>query len=117
MNNFSSFILLTLLILLFCYKSLEISEKNLVDSLNAENVPVPVVLNDEEDKHIIEKRQRSRKQKKKQKRAKRNRRQLLASINAINLQFAALSRQISSLQVQVSNLATTTTTTMAPGRR
>ncbi|CEF60482.1 Hypothetical protein SRAE_X000222100 [Strongyloides ratti] len=116
MNNLSSFILLILLILLFCYKSLEISDKNLIDSLNIENVPVPVALNDEEDKHIIEKRQGNRQQRRRR-RARRNRRSLVAQITAISVQLATLNQQISSLQAQVSNLATTTTTTMAPGRR
>ncbi|CEG06159.1 Hypothetical protein SRAE_X000222330 [Strongyloides ratti] len=117
MNNFSSFILLVLLILLFCFKSLENSNKNLIDTFNIENASVPVALNDEEDKHIIEKSQGNRRQKRKRQKAKRQRRSLFTSINAINVQLATLNRQISSLQAQVSNLATTTTTTMAPAGR
>ncbi|CEG06158.1 Hypothetical protein SRAE_X000222320 [Strongyloides ratti] len=87
MNNLSSFLLLLLLILLFCFKSLENSDKNLLDSLNIENVPVPVALNDEEDKHIIEKRQR---RSRRQRRASRQRRQLLASLSAISAQISVL---------------------------
>ncbi|CEF60476.1 Hypothetical protein SRAE_X000221500 [Strongyloides ratti] len=105
MNYLSSFIIL---ILLFCFKSLEISDKNLIDSFNIENVPVPVVLNDEEDNHIIEKRQR---RSRRQRRAGRQRRQLLASLSAIIAQISVLGQQISSLQVQVSNIATTTPAT------
>ncbi|CEF60477.1 Hypothetical protein SRAE_X000221600 [Strongyloides ratti] len=107
MNYLSSFTLFILLILLFCFKSLEISDKNLIDSLNIENVPVPVALNDEEDNHIIQKRQR---RSRRQRRARRNRRALIASINVITVQLATLGQQLSSLQAQVSNLATTTTT-------
>ncbi|CEF61454.1 Hypothetical protein SRAE_0000057800 [Strongyloides ratti] len=107
MNNLSSFILLFLLILLFCFKSLEISENNFIDSLNIENASIAVTFNNKEDKHSIEKRQVNRNRR--QRRARRIRRQLTAALTSISAQITALNQQLSSLQAQVSNLATTTT--------
>ncbi|CEF61438.1 Hypothetical protein SRAE_0000056200 [Strongyloides ratti] len=94
--------------LLFISKSYELNDQDLADnSLTAQDVPSGVILNDEVDNHIIEKRQRSSKTKKNR---QRKRRQLTVSINSILTSLAQLQQQLTNVQAQIMQLTATTTT-------
>ncbi|CEF71014.1 Hypothetical protein SRAE_X000034100 [Strongyloides ratti] len=57
MNILSSFTIFALIVSFVISKSLEFSDKNFIDSSNVKNVLTPVILNDDENNHILKKRQ------------------------------------------------------------
>ncbi|CEF70942.1 Hypothetical protein SRAE_X000027200 [Strongyloides ratti] len=89
MSILSSFIVNVLLLFSLFSKSLEISDKNLIDSSNLKNEPLPIILNDEKDNNIIEKRKVSRKSKK----FVSNGGQQINNINSDSKELFALSQQ------------------------
>ncbi|CEF71006.1 Hypothetical protein SRAE_X000033300 [Strongyloides ratti] len=57
MSMSSSFTIFALFVSIVISKSLEFSDKNFIDSSNLKNILTPVILNDDENNHILEKRQ------------------------------------------------------------
>ncbi|CEF71013.1 Hypothetical protein SRAE_X000034000 [Strongyloides ratti] len=57
MNILSSFTIFALFVSFVISKSLEFSDKNFIDSLSFKNILTPVILNDDENNHILKKRQ------------------------------------------------------------
>ncbi|CEF60451.1 Hypothetical protein SRAE_X000218900 [Strongyloides ratti] len=107
MNKLHFFISLFLLFFsLFLPKSLEFSDKSLIDLSSFQNVQIPVILNDVEDKNTIQKRQARRRRRKRQRRQARQRKRLLNAVASVNAQLVQLRRQISSLQSQISQMTT-----------
>ncbi|CEF61439.1 Hypothetical protein SRAE_0000056300 [Strongyloides ratti] len=107
MNNLFSLVFIILIGLLFISKSYELNDQVLADnSLTVKDIPKEVILNDEVDNHIIEKRQKSGKA---QKKKNKKRRQRNASLRSIAILVAQLQQQLNNVQAQIMQLTTTTT--------
>ncbi|CEF71060.1 Hypothetical protein SRAE_X000038700 [Strongyloides ratti] len=108
MNNLSSLVFIILIGLLFISKSYELNNQVLADnSLTVQDVPSRVILNDEVDNHIIEKRQKKNKAKKNK---IKRRKQRNVSINNIVILITQLQQQLTNVQAQIMQLTATTTT-------
>ncbi|CEF71004.1 Hypothetical protein SRAE_X000033100 [Strongyloides ratti] len=108
MNTLSSLLFIILIGLLFISKSYELTDQVLADnSLTVQDVPSRVILNDEVDNHIIQKRQKKNKAKKNK---TKRRKQRNASLRSIAILVAQLQQQLTNVQAQIMQLTATTTT-------
>lgn len=96
MSTLLSFIAYILLLFLLFSKSFEISDKNLINSLNNENEQLPKILNDEEDKNILKKRQNNNNSNNNSSDCEKNITNIFSSSSSSNMEFMALQQQLQS---------------------
>ncbi|CEF71001.1 Hypothetical protein SRAE_X000032850 [Strongyloides ratti] len=105
MNTLSSLVFIILIGLLFISKSYELNDQVLADnSLIVKDISIGVILNDEVDNHIIEKRQKRRKfRKNKKNNRKKNKKQSNVSVKNLLALITELKQKLNSVQPQISH--------------